>query len=246
MVPEGWHEATLDGICTKITKGTTPPKSEIVTDSDIPFLRVNNLTPGGAKGVSGELIYVSSAAHEKLLARSIAYPRDTLMNIVGPPLGKVTFLTDEYPEYNLNQAVLIYRPDEQQIIPEFLYMFICSFGAQQWLEARSKKTSGQQNLTIQLGKELPVALPPLPEQRKIADILSTWDQAIEKTEALLSNARTQKRALMQQLLTGKRRFPEFEGQPWKEVELGDVVSGIKVAAHPTSPTPRSGKVRSHG
>jgi len=192
------------------------------------------------------LIYVSSAAHEKLLARSIAYPRDTLMNIVGPPLGKVTFLTDEYPEYNLNQAVLIYRPDEQQIIPEFLYMFICSFGAQQWLEARSKKTSGQQNLTIQLGKELPVALPPLPEQRKIADILSTWDQAIEKTEALLSNARTQKRALMQQLLTGKRRFPEFEGQPWKEVELGDVVSGIKVAAHPTSPTPRSGKVRSHG
>jgi type I restriction enzyme S subunit len=68
-----------------------------------------------------------------------------------------------------------------------------------------------------------VALPPLPEQRKIADILSTWDQAIEKTEVLLSSARTQKRALMQQLLTGNRRFPAFEGQPWKEVRLGDVV-----------------------
>ena len=67
-----------------------------------------------------------------------------------------------------------------------------------------------------------IILPPLPEQRKIADILSTWDQAIEKTEALLSNARTQKRALMQQLLTGKRRFPAFEGQPWKEVRLGEI------------------------
>ncbi|WP_299779508.1 restriction endonuclease subunit S [uncultured Roseobacter sp.] len=65
-------------------------------------------------------------------------------------------------------------------------------------------------------------LPPLPEQRKIADILSTWDRAIEVSEALLSTARTQKRALMQSLLTGKRRFPEFEGQEWKEVRLGDV------------------------
>jgi len=70
--------------------------------------------------------------------------------------------------------------------------------------------------------KVPVAIPPLPEQQKIADILSTWDRAIEATESLLATARTQKRALMQSLLTGKRRFPEFEGQAWKEVRLGDV------------------------
>jgi len=64
-------------------------------------------------------------------------------------------------------------------------------------------------------------LPPLPEQQKIADILSTWDRAIETTEALLATARTQKRALMQALLTGKRRFPEFEGKAWNEVRLGE-------------------------
>ena len=65
-------------------------------------------------------------------------------------------------------------------------------------------------------------LPPLPEQRKIADILSTWDRAIETTEALLATARTQKRALMQSLLTGQRRFPEFKGQEWRKVRLGDL------------------------
>lgn len=81
-----------------------------------------------------------------------------------------------------------------------------------------------------------VGVPPLPEQRKIADILSTWDQAIETTEALLANARTQKRALMQQLLTGKRRFPEFEGQPWKEVRLGDVAK-IITGSTPATQTP---------
>ena len=67
-----------------------------------------------------------------------------------------------------------------------------------------------------------VPIPPLPEQRKIAEILSTWDRAIETTEKLLANARSQKRALMQILLTGKRRFPEFEGLEWREVRLGDV------------------------
>lgn len=65
-------------------------------------------------------------------------------------------------------------------------------------------------------------LPPLPEQQKIAEILSTWDKAIETTQALLANARTQKRALMQSLLTCTRRFPGFEGQAWREVLLREV------------------------
>lgn len=55
-------------------------------------------------------------------------------------------------------------------------------------------------------KEFPVFLPPLPEQRKIAAILSTWDKAITTTEQLLANSQQQKKALMQQLLKGKKRF----------------------------------------
>lgn len=63
-------------------------------------------------------------------------------------------------------------------------------------------------------------LPPLPEQKKIAEILSTWDKAIETTEKLLANASGQKRALMQQLLTGKRRLKGFDGRPWPKRLLG--------------------------
>lgn len=54
-----------------------------------------------------------------------------------------------------------------------------------------------------------VALPPLPEQRKIAEILSTWDRAIEQTEKLIDAKERLKKGLMQQLLTGKLRFPQF-------------------------------------
>lgn len=66
-------------------------------------------------------------------------------------------------------------------------------------------------------------MPPLSEQRRIAEILGTWDRAIAATEALITASEAQKKALMQQLLTGKRRLPGFDGA-WKEVRLGDVCS----------------------
>jgi type I restriction enzyme S subunit len=71
-------------------------------------------------------------------------------------------------------------------------------------------------------RRIPWTLPPLSEQKKIADILSTWDKAIKMTEKLLVNAEAQKRALMQQLLTGKRRVKGFEGREWKSIAIGRV------------------------
>jgi len=76
-------------------------------------------------------------------------------------------------------------------------------------------------------KPLRVFLPPLPEQQKIAKILSTWDKAIATTERLIATSQQQKKALMQQLLTGKKRLlnPEtgkvFEGE-WEHGFLGDL------------------------
>ena len=66
-----------------------------------------------------------------------------------------------------------------------------------------------------------IAFPPLPEQRAIAAILSTWDEAITLTERLIAALQERKRGLMQRLLTGEVRFPEFEGQEWEEMRLGD-------------------------
>ena len=73
---------------------------------------------------------------------------------------------------------------------------------------------------------LDVLLPPLPEQQKIAQILSTWDKAIEKLEALIAAKQKRKKALMQQLLTGKKRFAGFEGD-WEEYKLGEITDKRK-------------------
>jgi type I restriction enzyme S subunit len=71
-------------------------------------------------------------------------------------------------------------------------------------------------------ESIPIPLPPLSEQKKIAKILSIWDQAIITTERLLENSQQRKKGLMQQLLTGTRRLPGFEGE-WVSAQLGELV-----------------------
>ena len=70
-------------------------------------------------------------------------------------------------------------------------------------------------------KKIYVPVPPLPEQEKIADILGTWDEAIEKLSNLIEQKKLLKKGLMQKLLTGKTRLSGFT-QPWKEVKLGEI------------------------
>jgi type I restriction enzyme S subunit len=69
---------------------------------------------------------------------------------------------------------------------------------------------------------LDIILPPLPEQQKIAEILSVWDNAIDLQTQLIASLQTRKCALMQQLLTGKKRLKGFS-EKWETVELGDLL-----------------------
>jgi len=76
-------------------------------------------------------------------------------------------------------------------------------------------------------RQVLTSCPPLPEQLRIAQVLEAWDRAIATVQQLLAAQQERKRGLMQELLTGKRRFPGFEGK-WKEVrlhQLGDITNG---------------------
>jgi type I restriction enzyme S subunit len=89
-------------------------------------------------------------------------------------------------------------------------------------------------------RQFPVPLPPLPEQRKIADILTTWDEALSKLDDLIAAEELRKKALMQQLLTGRRRLRGFDQSKsktacdrfgtypadWKRVRLGEITNEI--------------------
>ena len=91
-----------------------------------------------------------------------------------------------------------------------------------------------------------IPFPPLPEQKKIAEILGAWDRAIETQQALIDAKTERKRGLMQRLLTGQQRLPGFSGEwrevdswkygsvpsDWKVMRIGDVAEEVK-ATHPT-------------
>lgn len=72
--------------------------------------------------------------------------------------------------------------------------------------------------------------PTLPEQQKIATILSTWDKAIELKEKLISEKKKQKTALMQELLTGKKRLDGFDGE-WEEVKISNILEESKITSN---------------
>ncbi len=98
----------------------------------------------------------------------------------------------------------------------------------------SRQGAGRFKLNKATLEKLPMLVPPIPEQRKIAKILSIWDKAISTTERLIDNSKQQKKALMQQLLTGKKRLLDDSGKPfegeWEESKLGEV-SDVRDGTH---------------
>lgn len=78
-------------------------------------------------------------------------------------------------------------------------------------------------ISINEVKKIQLPLPPLAEQEKIAEILSTWDKAIDKQTQLIEKLELRKKGLMQQLLTGKRRLPGFS-EPWQTHKLQELFS----------------------
>ena len=84
-----------------------------------------------------------------------------------------------------------------------------------------------------------IPVPPMEEQRKIAEILGVWDEAIEKQSRLIERLEVCKRALMQRLLSGRTRFPGFT-TPWQKIKLGEIGKFEKGAGVPKDKITSSG------
>ena len=117
----------------------------------------------------------------------------------------------------------MYRPKNDLVDIDYLiYYFLTKRGTDN-LEAASPGGAGR-NRTLGQERFLKskITLPPLPEQQKIATILSTQDKVIELKEKLLAQKQQQKKYLMQQLLTGKLRLPDVNGE-WASVKLKELL-----------------------
>lgn len=169
VLPEGWCWARAEQVSEFITKGTTPAATEMHRDQgDIPYIKVYNLTFDGSLDFSVEPTFVNRATHNDFLARSRCQPGDVLMNIVGPPLGKVSVVPNDYSEWNINQAIARYRP-LKGVDQHFLSLVLRSESSIEWCQRQAKATVGQFNLTLEIARDLPIPLAPLDEQKRIVD-----------------------------------------------------------------------------
>ncbi len=121
----------------------------------------------------------------------------------------------------------MYRPVNDTVDIDYLISYFLTKRGTDILEAASPGGAGR-NKTLGQDRFLKskIILPPIEEQRKIAAILTTQDKVIELKEKRLVEKQRQKKYLMQQLLTGKKRLPGFSGE-WKNIKLCEVLSERK-------------------
>lgn len=106
----------------------------------------------------------------------------------------------------------------------------------------SRQGAGRYKLNKASLEKIYLLLPSFEEQKKIAQILSIWDQAIGITEQLFANSKQQKKSLMQQLLTGKKRLLDDNGVrfcgEWENVEIGEFIVESRVPSKNNDPSKR--------
>lgn len=124
--------------------------------------------------------------------------------------------------YYASEHAIVFEP-KQEVDPDWLHYRLDSMSLNRFSES-----SAQPGLAVSKIASLRIALPSLTEQKKIGRILLTWDKSIEATERLLENSKKRKKALMQQLLTGKKRLPGFEDHRWITVKANTVFKTVSI------------------
>jgi type I restriction enzyme S subunit len=217
-LPDRWKWARAEQLCDFITKGTTPKADKLSKVGDVPFIKVYNLTHSGTLNFSINPTFVDNETHTGCLSRSKVYPGDVLMNIVGPPLGKVSITPDIYPEWNINQAIAVFRslPSYET---KFLSYLLMTPQILDWAKRRAKATAGQFNLTLAICRDLPLPVPSLKEQHFIVEEverrLSVVDKLEATVEANLKQADGLRQSILKQAFSGELVPQDLDDEPAK-------------------------------
>ncbi|EGR0836086.1 TPA: restriction endonuclease subunit S [Vibrio cholerae] len=225
-VPNGWTIRSL-GDLGRWSGGGTPSKAitEYWENGTIPWVSPKDM---GSDRISITEDYITPSAVDNSSTK--LYPAGSVLVVTrsGILRRKVPVALALVP-VAVNQDIKV-LPSSKAISTEYVANFMWCYN--ETILARCAKdgtTVESIDTTSLLG--FPIKLPPLPEQKKIAQILSAWDKAITTTEQLLTNSQQQKKALMQQLLTGKKRLLDkngvrFSGE-WKFQSISQISKRIQ-------------------
>ena len=224
MVPEGWTISTFDDLDIQVVDGDRgnnyPKTSDYLDSGHCLFLGAANII--NDRTDLTKAAFISEEKHKQMRKGTVKYG-DLLLVMRGNGTGRVALYDESIPYKvaRINSGLAIVRPSSK-VSKEFLtYLMRSKIVTKQFNSY--KFGSAQPQLTVKILKSLKFPTPILQEQQKIADILATWDRAIQILKRLIENSERQERALMQKLLTSTERLPSFIA-PWSEVLLGSIAS----------------------
>ncbi len=170
-----WKTELAKDCCEKVQSGGTPKGSNFAL-SGIPFFKVYNIVD---QQISFDYKpqYVSEEIQNTQCKKSICYPNDVLMNIVGPPLNKVAIVPERFKECNINQAITLFRP-KPYLSYKFLYYFLREGTPVNNLVNETRGVVGQVNISLTQCREFKIPIPSEQEQEEI----------VNRVESLFSKA----------------------------------------------------------
>ena len=199
LIPKGWVLKAATDVCKKVQSGSTPKNDPFNQNGTVPFLKVYNIV-NQKIDFDYKPQFVTNETHQEKSKRSIAYPGDVLMNIVGPPLGKVAILTDQYPEWNLNQAITLFRANDEFLNNKFLYFVLCEGELVRAVMPDTKGSVGQINISLTQCRESTIPLPPIKEQKEIVRLVDNYFELADTIEAQVKKAQMRVDNLTQSIL----------------------------------------------
>jgi type I restriction enzyme S subunit len=212
LLPQEWELVKI-GEVTRLTMGRTPPRKEnkYWTAGTVPWVSISDLSHSKVNGTKER---ISTQAHKEIFGEKLI-PTGTLLMSFKLSIGKVGILG--IPAVH-NEAIASILPCDR-VVRDYLFYLLPIVNYDIYLDSYVKGRTLNKDKLLRI--LLP--LPPLPEQKAIARVLSTIQKAIEAQDKIITAAKELKKSLMRHLFTyGPVPVAEAENVPLKETEIGSV------------------------
>ncbi|MCS5699998.1 restriction endonuclease subunit S [Cyanobium sp. FGCU-52] len=233
VIPEDWEVKTL-GEIAHVTSGGTPSRNRPeYWNGEIPWATTSEVNwttiSETSEGITKEGLANSAA---KL------FPPGTILLALygqGKTRGKVGILGIEAASNQACAAIILHHG----ISRDYIFHLLVSQYEQ---IRRLSNTGNQENLNSSLVRSIQVSLPSSAEQASIAAALDDIDDLLNGISEVIAKRQNMKQAAMQELLTGKRRLPGFEGE-WETIRLGNHVKYLKNGTNSRAELRADGRVK---
>ena len=174
-VPSSWVWCRLEDIAY-VASGSTPDKTCFV-ENGVPYIKMYNLR-NQKIDFAYHPQYITEEVHNGKLQRSRTEVGDLIMNIVGPPLGKLAIIPTTLPQANFNQAAVLIRPYKfKEVLVSYLKVYLEEMSEINSIATRG--SAGQVNISLTQSQNMRIPIPPLNEVRRIIEEVSKYDILID-------------------------------------------------------------------